>query len=311
MTEMVYPVSILESQSTLEFFKQVIDQLEEGVFFVDFEQRITYWNKACETITGFTSNEMLGKHCCNRFQHLDENDEPVCTLKCPIQETLYTKRVYECELKIPHKQGHPIPVYVRTMPLFDSSGHVIGATEFLVDITMKRELLRKVEYLERKSSIDKLTDLPNRSLVEHTIKSRFNEFERYGWTFGLILIDIDHFKEVNDQYGHTVGDIVLKKLSGIFQKKQRTCDMIGRWGGEEFIGIMSNVEKLNLFGICERIRLMVENTSIDIEKKQIRVTVSIGGSLIAEGDTIDSLLKRADRVMYESKNKGRNCVTIG
>jgi diguanylate cyclase (GGDEF)-like protein len=169
----------------------------------------------------------------------------------------------------------------------------------------------RVNELEKLTLLDNLTQLANRNYLEREIQSRFEEKKRLNVPFGILFIDIDHFKKINDRYGHDVGDEVLKFVANTLVANSRPFDLYGRWGGEEFIGIIRNInaKKLELLG--NRVRTLVEHSYIIHENEKLYVTISLGATLVKKHDTIDSLIKRADMLMYKSKAAGRNCLTIG
>jgi diguanylate cyclase (GGDEF)-like protein len=158
--------------------------------------------------------------------------------------------------------------------------------------------------------VDPLTKLANRRYVEREMDKRFHELERYATPFGIIFIDIDHFKHLNDTYGHGVGDTFLKVVASSLSNNARPFDLFGRWGGEEFVGIFPNVDESNLKTIGERYRLLVENSYVKHDENLLSVTVSIGGTLATKTDDGASLIARADKAMYASKEAGRNRVTL-
>jgi diguanylate cyclase (GGDEF)-like protein len=118
-------------------------------------------------------------------------------------------------------------------------------------------------------------------------------------------MDIDHFKKVNDRYGHDLGDDVLKFVAKTFIANARPFDLFGRWGGEEFIGIIRNISSEDLGLMGNKLRSLIENSYIIRENEKLRVTISIGATSVNENDTIDSLIKRADVLLYKSKTEGR------
>ena len=133
---------------------------------------------------------------------------------------------------------------------------------------------------------------------------------RYGQSLSLLMIDIDHFKNINDTYGHDVGDRVLKTMAKTVDSDARPFDLFGRWGGEEFMGIIRNVDLPALTKIGNRCRVLIEKSTTIADNQYIRATVSIGATVVREEDTVDTLVKRADRLLYKSKRKGRNCLSI-
>jgi len=295
-----------------DFYEKIIENLHDGLYFVDRDRVITYWNKAAEQISGFTANDVVGKSCSNNIlTHVDVEGNNLCTGMCPLAATIADGKPREAEIYMHHKDGHRIPVSIRVSTLTDAQGKVIGGIELFTDISNKAANELRVKELEKLALIDNLTQLANRNYIEKEIQSRFEEKKRLNVQFGIFFIDIDHFKKFNDTYGHNVGDGVLKFVANTFVSNARPFDLYGRWGGEEFIGIIRNInfQDLELFG--NRLRLLIENSYIIHENKKLYVTISIGATLVNNNDTIDSLIKRADTLLYESKTSGRNYLTIG
>jgi diguanylate cyclase (GGDEF)-like protein len=135
-------------------------------------------------------------------------------------------------------------------------------------------------------------------------------FEQAGESFGVLFVDIDHFKNVNDSHGHLVGDQMLKIVADTMRYSLRASDFIGRWGGEEFLVILYEVAEKQFFAIAEKLRSLVEQNSLITDKGEVVVTISIGGIMVQPGDTMKTILQRADENLYESKNAGKNRVTI-
>jgi len=166
-----------------------------------------------------------------------------------------------------------------------------------------------MKQLEEMALLDPLTRLANRQHIEANLQRRLEEYTRYGWTFGVLFIDIDHFKKINDSYGHDIGDKVLKLVSLTLQNSLRPFDFLGRWGGEEFVALVVNVNEKQLVHIAERARRLLEQSQILLKQDPIKVTVSMGATMAIRGDTLEDLIKRADRLMYRSKSAGRNRVS--
>ena len=299
---------ILEKDS----FERIIENLHDGLYFVDRDRVITYWNKAAEQISGFTANEVVGKSCSdNILTHIDGEGNSLCTGMCPLAETIADGKPREAEIYMHHKDGHRIPVSVRISTLTDRDGNIIGGVELFTDVSNKAANELRVKELEKLALLDNLTLLANRNYIEREIQSRFEEKNRFNVPFGILFIDIDRFKKFNDIYGHYVGDDVLKFVANTFVANARPFDFYGRWGGEEFIGIIRNINSQDLELLGNRLRYLVENSYIIHENEKLYVTISIGATLVNENDTIDSLIKRADTFLYKSKAAGRNCLTIG
>ena len=293
-------------------YGRLIDNLYDGMYIVDGQRIIHHWNKAAERITGYSSAEVIGRSCSdNILTHVDCDGNNLCLGKCPLAATLGDGGAREVEVYLHHKNGHRVPVSVRTSTLTDESGKVIGCVELFTDISNLESIKARVRELEQIAMLDKLTGLANRNYVEQELFVRFEEKKRLGVPFGLLFMDIDHFKKFNDTCGHDVGDRVLQFVAGTLVRNSRPFDVFGRWGGEEFIGIVRNVtgEMLQTHG--NRLRMLVESSYLQSKGDKLQVTMSVGATLVRESDTLDTLVKRADELLYESKRSGRNRLTIG
>lgn len=170
-----------------------------------------------------------------------------------------------------------------------------------------QELLDKTLELEQHANYDMLTGLCNRRRFTEILASELNRFDRYKKTFCLFNIDIDFFKKVNDTYGHDIGDKVLKDFCKVLNANIRKVDTAGRWGGEEFLLLISDVDMGNAIKISEKIKSAING--IDIEHIG-KVTASIGVTLVKEGDYIESIVTRSDQALYKAKNNGRDRIEI-
>jgi len=291
-------------------YKEILDNLYDGVYFVDRDRTIRYWNKGAELLSGYSSAEVVGTHCRNNLlMHVDTNGGSLCHGGCPLHTTIQSGLKGEAEAFLHHKDGHRVPVRLRATPLRDDQGTIIGAVEIFSDNSEKIHALEMMEKLQRTVFLDPLTGLANRRFIDTALPARFDEMIRYGWQFGVIMMDIDFFKSVNDRHGHDIGDEALKMVARTLVKGSRSSDIVGRWGGEEFISILPNVTSLRLRKSAERHRILVERSGLRIETGILNLTISAGATLAHPEDTPQSLIKRADKLLYESKSHGRNRIT--
>ena len=293
------------------YFSEVLENLYDGIYCVDLERRITYWNKGAERITGYSSQAVIG-HCCadNLLRHIDDAGGELCLGKCPLAQTLADGQVREAEVFLHHRAGHRVPVAVRVLPVRDAGRGIIGAVEIFQDKSRLLAMLEEIQTLKQSALIDPLTRVGNRRQAEMALQRRFEERRRYRMPFGLLFLDIDHFKGFNDTYGHPVGDQVLEMVARTVSNALRGVDMVARWGGEEFVVMLPNVDARALAAVGERIRRFVSRSWLTVDGKPVGVTVSVGGALAGDGDTGQSLVARADKAMYASKTAGRNRVTL-
>lgn len=293
-------------------FSEILDNLHEGLYAVDRNRTITYWNKSSELISGFSAAEVLGRSCSdNILTHVDEQGNSLCLGKCPLAYTMEDGKPRESRVFLHHKDGHRVQVSVRVNPVTDGEGNLIGGVESFVEKGHQRIPESKIRELEKMAMLDNLTELPNRNYLDRELGRRLEETKLYNLRFGFLFMDVDHFKKFNDTYGHEVGDQVLKFVGKTLSASTRASDVFGRWGGEEFVGVLSDVNRENLEVMGNRLRMLVENSYIIHNDEKLSVTISIGASLSRDDDTIESLIRRADTLMYASKQAGRNRLTLG
>jgi diguanylate cyclase (GGDEF)-like protein/PAS domain S-box-containing protein len=291
------------------FYKTLLDNLYDGVYFVDKKRTVSYWNKGAERITGYTAAEVVGRRCSDDIlMHVDREGNSLCLGLCPLADTMTDGKARSSDVYLQHKDGHRVHVFVRAAPIRGERGVIVGGIEIFTDNTPAAEALERFAELERLAFLDPLTGLANRRFAEITLKARLEELQRYGWRFGVIFIDIDNFKDINDRYGHDAGDEVLKMVAKTLQNSVRAFDVVSRWGGEEYVAVVAHVEGDELAATAKRCRALVEQSSLPAGKP-IRVTISLGATLARQDDTMVSLIKRADALMYQSKAAGRNAVT--
>lgn len=293
-------------------YKALIDNLYDGVYFVDRQRRITYWNRGAERITGYGASEVMGIRCSdNLLVHIDEEGLSLCKGLCPLARTMADLIPREIEAYLHHKDGHRVPVSIRATPILDENGETTGAVEVFSDNSSREALRQRVEDLQRTALLDTLTGLGNRRYIEQNLAARLDEMRRYGNRFGVLFMDIDHFKSINDTHGHDVGDRVLKMIAKTVSGNLRPFDILGRWGGEEFVAVVANLDAEQLERISNRFRFLVEESGLSCDGEWIRCTISIGGTMCLPEDSVEGLIRRADQLMYESKTLGRNRVTLG
>lgn len=293
------------------FYRQVLDEMYDGVYFVDRHRRILYWNRGAERLSGYSADDVTGHFCSdNLLRHIDECGRRLCTDMCPLAATIRDGQPCQAEVIMHHKQGHRVPVLVRVAPIRDEHGAIIGAVEVFSDNSQQKAALEEIERLRELALLDPLTGVGNRRFIESVTHARFEELRRYGWPFGVILADIDHFKAVNDTYGHLIGDDVLKMVARTLAHNVRAFDAIGRWGGEEFAIVAQNVSAGMLRVLAERLRVLVEQSMLPVATAPVRVTISLGAVIARVDDTPLSLFDRADQMLYQSKQHGRNRIAM-
>ena len=292
-------------------YKNIIDALSDGLYITDVNRKIVFWNSAAQSITGFSAEEVIGKHCSdNILTHIDDNGNKLCLSLCPLALAIQQDKPQETHVYLHHKNGQRVPVLVKVRPLYDNEGSIIGAVELFSDYSKQKIFEEKLKTMEQLALIDTLIQIPNRRYLEQQLHAAFEQIKRYQIPFGFIFLDIDNFKTINDTYGHSVGDQVLKYVASTLQNLTRPFDTAALWGGDEFALIVYNVTISSLSELANRIRMLIENSYYIHDLKTVGVTISSGATLIREADSIETLIERADRLLYTSKHSGKNYLTV-
>ena len=289
-------------------YRTMVDYINDGVYFVDLDRRIHFWNTAAEEITGYSADEIIGK-CCqdSNLNHIDAEGRPLCELLCPLFSTNVDGQVRAANVYVRHKNGYRVPIHVKTFPVMEGE-KIIGSIEVfnLTNHTKYNDNL--VESLSEISMHDSLTRLPNRRYLQSFLEYKFHEYIRYDRLFTVLFADIDDFRDFNNLYGHEAGDEVLKQMAELIHRFARQEDLIGRWSGDEFIGIcaINNEEEMHELG--EKFQQMVAEREFTYKGQPLTVTVSLGLAVIKKQDSPEEIVRRADRLMYEGKQAGKNSV---
>lgn len=293
-----------------DFFRELLDTLYDGVYFTDRDRVIIYWNKGAERMSGYPAAEVLGRSCMNNILcHVDDTGKLLCLDRCPLAATMEDGEERQAEVYLHHRDGHRVPITVKAVPIRDVEQGIVGAVEIFSDNSTRYAMQQQIKEFREMAYVDPLTNLANRRYLETTLEAQLAEMARFGWKFGLLFFDIDHFKDVNDIHGHEVGDAVLTMVAKSMAGCSRPQDTVGRWGGEEFLAIIPRIDHETLLAAAERYRAIIEHSGLLMGEGRLRVTVSMGATRADTGDTVETLLKRADELMYQSKLAGRNRVT--
>ena len=306
------PVLALISDLGRSFYRELLDRLDDCVYFVDRDRRLLFWNKAAEELTGFARSDVVGRRCPdNILSPADVNGRVLCSDSCPLEHVMATGKSDEVDVFLHHKDGHRMPVRVKSFPILDKQGRAVGAVEVFNDRTARIEQAERIKELERMALVDQLTRLPNRRHFDEHLGHRLAEWQRHGRPFGVLMMDVDLFKQVNDECGHLLGDAILKLVARTLQANCRSFDIVARWGGEEFGAIISHVNAQQMVVVAEKFRAMVAASDLRLPGQALGITISVGAAAAQADDTAMTLLKRADQALYQAKHEGRNRVCVG
>jgi len=277
------------------------DKIDENIKIIDkfvlisttdIDGNITYVSAAFCKLSGYTKEELLGKN--HRIMKNPKIDES--TFK-DLWETISNGRVWHGEVSNLTKDGTPYWTKNTITPIFEN--------DTIIEYTALRENITSQKMMEELSTKDVLTGLYNRRYIENILITIKNNFNRYNESFCIVMIDIDNFKEVNDLYGHQIGDEVLKSIANILKENSRVTDIIGRWGGEEFLLVITKSSLENAQIVAEKLRAKVDSIFFEVVGKK---TISLGISQYYEN--IEQTINAADTALYKAKKSGRNKVEV-
>ncbi|MDO9265866.1 MAG: diguanylate cyclase [Sulfurimonas sp.] len=286
-----------ELSKTNDSMKIYLDIVDKYIISssTDLNGVITEVSSAFCNFTGYAKSELIGKRH-NIMRHHDTPDE----LYREMWEALQRNETWRGEIINTTKEGKSYWTHATISPIYNASGEKIGYTSLRYDITAQK-------ITEELSITDQLTQLYNRLKLKSVFDSEIERTSRYGQIFSVIMLDIDHFKSVNDTYGHNIGDKTLIDVAKILKKSSRITDIVGRWGGEEFIIVLPQTDIKAAAEHAEILRAKIEQQRFEAVG---RITSSFGVNSFIEGDTSETIVKRADDALYEAKNSGRNRVCI-
>ena len=296
----------VESRSMFE--QQLIDVMEDGVVFVDARSIILLWGKGAERLTGVSSTAACGRQfvpslldMCNTAGRRIRDED------CPVARALANDSPLRPRLEILGRHGGHVAIDLHAIPVHSSDGQVQGATVLLHDAEPEATLEEKCEALHAEVTKDPMTKVANRAEFDRMQALFMETHQQAGQPCSLIMTDIDHFKSINDTYGHQAGDEAIITVANLLKQMCRGSDLVARYGGEEFAVLCADCSAADAAKRAEQIRRKLSETPhASLGNK--RITASFGVTQLQPGDTTESMLRRADQGLLTAKAKGRNQV---
>jgi len=289
----------------------VLNQVQDAVVWLDKDRKVVYWNKAAERMSGIEGAHILGRTCFGDPPlFVDFGGVNVCRDKCPVAMTLKDGAPRELDVYLQHKQGFRMPAYLRIIPVLKEDGEIIGAVETFTSTAPKVTLPLGLEELEKMGLVETETGIPSKQYLDMTLNTRLEEFQKYRLPFWLIYVDIDNYGKILEKYGRFNASKIVRTVARTLHKNIRFFDIVGRWGTEEFLVVLLNIDDSRLDIVANKLRLLIAESYITTETGMLNAMVSMGASLVLRYDTVESLVKRAEQLMMHSKWLGKNRVSM-
>lgn len=296
-----------------QFYDGVLENIHDCIFITDQNGTIEECNQQAMDFFGYNEKELFGQNISVLIPPNEHKTNHDAYMRSSSQKTkILNKGRF---LEAIDKNGRLLPVKITVSPFESDLGlKYIGVVQ---DVRREHELMNKLEEslqaYKKASLTDFLTGLLNRNGFYHSAPKLLALSDRNAASVAVIMIDIDHFKQINDQFGHDVGDLVLQKVSDCLQMSSREQDILARWGGEEFILLLQDIEKQQLLELAERTREAVENLLVEHHHSTIDLTISIGLCYHSAEPGIrqlEQMIKCSDNALYQAKENGRNRIEI-
>ena len=293
---------------TLVFRDRLLDSMHDGVVFVDEAMRVTMWNRAAERLTGIAQASVMTKQWSPALvQMQDERGKPIPDEDCPVVHTMRSGVQTLRRLGVVSRSEEKVSLDVHIAPVLRSDGVARGATLLLHDASSQITLEERVRLLHEKATRDPLTTCANRAEFDRVLPLFVQTHLEQGQPCSMIICDIDHFKKINDTYGHQAGDEALTCFGTLLRGHARAGDLVARYGGEEFVLLCADCDNATATRRAERIRRSLSAEPQTPLNNQC-ITASFGVTEIQGGDIPETFLRRADRALLQAKDNGRNLV---
>ena len=287
-----------EAEGFQRLAASVFEKTSEGIVITDKNMNVSFVNAAFEKITGYTE-EVLGKN----IQQFLPSANGAQANSTEIEKTLAEKGSWQGELWSRRKTGEEYPIQISISAINSPDNEITNYARIFSDISIRKENEARLYHL---ATHDTLTALPNREMFSKFAAASLLEAKEKNTLFAILFLDLDNFKEINDQYGHHTGDTLLGLLSQRLLNQTRQNDIVARLGGDEFTILISNIKnKTEANSAAENI-LKVITKPFHLDRNTIHISASIGISLYSKNSEISSLLNDADQAMYQAKRGGKN-----
>lgn len=272
-----------------DLYRLLLDQMEEGIYIVDRDRRILYWNGGAERITGYFAHEIVGRLCQgDMLMHCDESGKVVCGTACPLIDVMERGVPHDCKLYLRHRNGHRIPVYIRSQPVCEASGDRVGAVEIFEEAA--EAVLPDLSNLATHDCLEQSGAL-KRPYGEMKARQAAEAMRLFGIPFAWLRVALDEIEHLDHRYGHAMVEAAAKMIAETILRNLKTLDWLTYWDRGEFRIEARGYSLGQLDDLRRTLRMLVRKSTLEWWGDAVRVTVSISGRMAERGDTLESLEK--------------------
>jgi diguanylate cyclase (GGDEF)-like protein/PAS domain S-box-containing protein len=290
------------------FEKKLIDNMHDGVVFVDSQSTILLWNTGVERLTGVSGAAACGRTLLpNLMDMCNGREQRIANEDCPIAHAIATGVQWLGRVNVMGRQGRHVAVDLHAIPVRSNDGAIHGATVLLHDVSSETSLEEKCQALHAQVAKDPMTQVANRAEFDRMLNNFVAAHQESNLPCSLIMSDLDHFKAINDTHGHQAGDMAIITFASLLKSMCRSGDLVARYGGEEFAILCADCTNAAAARKAEAIRQALASIKHTILGNE-SFTASFGVTELQTGDTPETMLRRADRALLQAKDQGRNQV---
>ena len=294
-----------------ELYREILEGLHHGVYVTDCAGKILFWNDGAERITGYLRQDMMGRITLSNFlgQTDGEGNELAGALS-PIAIVVREGKPMSMKVSLRHKEGHRVPVDLHAFPIRDPHGTVIAGVESFEESVAVAEWDRRQNKLAAYGCLDPASGVLTHDVTLSHLREALGVFAEHPVPFSLLCIEIDHLADIQKRDGPGALASVLRVVGQTMENSLRPTDFLGRWQENQFLAILTECGAKELPHVAERLRRMAATSKVEWWGDTLKLSVSLGGTSVLAGDTVESVTIRAEEALRDSITQGGGCVTL-